>query len=73
MTGKRFGSLFLALALAMSMTACGGETAPENPEPIPEEPNVEVIAPVDPSQPRSRSLNRNPNRSPSPSSPLPTP
>ena len=44
MTGKRFGSLFLALAWAMSMTACGGGTAPEDPEPIPEEPNVEVIA-----------------------------
>ena len=46
MRAKRFGSLFLALVMAMTMTACGEKTPEVPEEPIPEEPSVEVIAPV---------------------------
>ena len=46
---KRFGSLVMALAMAMTMTACGEKPAPE--EPIPEEPSVETIAPVEQPEP----------------------
>ena len=46
MTGKRFTSLLLALLMAVTVTACG-EKAPE-PEPVPEEPSVETLAPVEP-------------------------
>ncbi len=46
---KRFGSLVMALAMAMTMTACGEKTEPE--QPIPEEPDVEVIAPVEQPEP----------------------
>lgn len=51
MRAKRFGSLFLALVMAMTMTACGGETPEVPEEPIPEEPSVEVIAPVEEPEP----------------------
>lgn len=48
MTGKRFGSLALALMLAMTLSACGEKT-PEPPvEPMPDEESVETLAPVEP-------------------------
>ena len=48
MRAKRFGSLFLALVMAASMTACGEKTPGE---PMPEEPSVEAIAPVEQPEP----------------------